>query len=87
MRVLITEEDVAVGDPSRPRDCPVALALRRKRGMRSVRVGISNVSVTREVGGGLYHTSRKLQEEIRRFDAGEGMTPGVYRLHRWKWKA
>jgi len=83
VKLIITEQDVAGGNPKKPSTCAVAKACARQMHVKEVRVHLGRVYVrTNNLNWQRFITSRAMRTEIIAFDRGGRFSPGEYTLEK-----
>ena len=79
MRVDVTQEDIDKGRPCSEEFCPVALAIKRKRGVHEVRVsGVRTTVAKNRYDFAMYELPASAWEWIEAFDDGGQVNKGPF---------
>ncbi len=76
MKVRVTQEHIRCGERRSPRGCPIALALREKRGLSNVRVHLTHAFTPSHE----FRLPLEAQEFIKAFDNRSPVEPFSFEL-------
>ena len=83
MRVEVTQEDIDKGTRCSEEFCPIALAIKRKRGVRGVRVSGLRTSVVKgRFDLALYELPERVLGFLDAYDEGGEVVPCSFRMRR-----